>query len=317
MGLLGMYIVEDDYERQLPLPKGEYDVPLMLESKTFGLDGSLILNNTKKNTLFEGSVPLVNGVPWPRMGVANRKYRFRILNGTGSNFFQLALSRQENALTEGDILTVIGNDGGLIDQPIPISSPETLRVSMAEGYEVVIDFSKYPLGTQLYLQNTGLKERVDLETPVKPIMRFDVVRQEIDDSEIPDQIRPFETISIDAANRERTFIYENIQGKWMINQKMWDAKRIDFRANPGDIEIWTLVNPQKGKLHPIHLHGVEGQILDRNGKPPFPYERGWKDIFHVGSQETVRIALKFATRDGRKLEGKYMLHCHHLQQIRS
>jgi spore coat protein A, manganese oxidase len=313
MGLLGLYIVEDDYERQLPLPKGDYDVPLILESKQIATDGSLIFNDQRKKSLFKKSITLINGIPYPRLEVANRKYRFRILNGSAKTFYQLALSRNEAALTPEEQLIVIGNDGGLIDRPIAVTTPETLHMSMAERYEVIIDFSKYPIGTQLYLQNTGLKEVVDLKTPVTPLMRFDVVHEVADDSEIPTTLRPFEPIPISAATRTRAFSYEQQKGRWTINDRVWDERRIDTQVNPGDIEIWTLINPQKGKLHPVHLHIAEGQILDRNGKPPLPYERGWKDVFHVGSEETVRVALKFAMREGRKIEGKYMTHCHHLQ----
>jgi spore coat protein A, manganese oxidase len=42
MGLAGMYIVEDDYELSLALPKGEYDIPLMLQNKTYPSD--ILLN---------------------------------------------------------------------------------------------------------------------------------------------------------------------------------------------------------------------------------------------------------------------------------
>jgi spore coat protein A, manganese oxidase len=312
MGLLGMYIVEDEYEQSLPLPKGKYDVPLIIESKEFATDGSLIFEENKES-LFETAVTLINGVPWPKMKVANRKYRFRILNGTARTFYQLALSRDETALTEGEELIVIGNDGGLIDRPISVAAPDTLRMSMAERYEVVIDFSKYPIGTRLYLQNTGLKSQVNFDTPAKPLMCFDVVYDEPEDLEIPSQLRPFTTLSATDAQKERSFVYENKNGRWTIDNKVWDPQRIDSQIEPGAIEIWTFINPQKGKLHPVHLHAVEGQILDRNGKPPFPYERGWKDVFHVGSEEIVRVVLRFSARDGSTLEGKYMTHCHHLQ----
>ncbi len=79
MGMQGMYIVEDEYERNLPLPKGDYDIPIVIESKEFATDGSLIFNDDDKESLFENAVTLINGVPWPQMKVANRKYRFRIL----------------------------------------------------------------------------------------------------------------------------------------------------------------------------------------------------------------------------------------------
>ena len=144
-------------------------------------------------------------------------------------------------------------------------------------------------------------------------MRFDVVRQEIDNSEIPARLRPFEVISLAEAVRHRSFRYEKENGYWVINHHAWDVERVDAQVNPGDIEIWTFINPQEGKLHPVHLHFAEGQIIDRDGKPPYPYERGWKDVFHVGYEETVRVALKFATRNGRTQEGKFLMHCHHLQ----
>jgi FtsP/CotA-like multicopper oxidase with cupredoxin domain len=139
-------------------------------------------------------------------------------------------------------------------------------------------------------------------------MCFDIVRQVQDNSEIPKQLRPFERVTISASTPNRTFSFENEKGRWTINHEVWDEHRVDAQVKPGDVEVWTLINPQKGKLHPIHLHNAEGQILDRNGKPPFSYERGWKDVFHVGAEETLRVALKFTNKEGR-----YMMHCHHLQ----
>ncbi|MGK7954398.1 MAG: multicopper oxidase family protein [Crocosphaera sp.] len=313
MGLLGMYIVEDDYEKSLPLPKGEYDVPIILETKKLGNNGALIFNNSQVVPLLDQEITFINGVPWPKMKVANTKYRFRVLNATGNRFFQLMLSQEKDALTAGDIITVIGNDGGLIDHPIPLSFPDSLKMTMAERYEIIIDFSKYEIGSQLYLHNLGIKTNIDTDTPGNSILCFEVSEQESNNSKIPETLRLFETIDFNKNVRKREFIYEKSNGKWMINQQVWNPERIDTVVNPGEIEIWTLVNPQKGKLHPVHLHGVEGQIIDRNGKPPLPYERGWKDVFHLGSLDTVRIAIKFAKRNGEKLEGKYMVHCHHLQ----
>jgi FtsP/CotA-like multicopper oxidase with cupredoxin domain len=57
------------------------------------------------------------------------------------------------------------------------------------------------------------------------------------------------------------------------------------------------------------MHLVHAQILDRNGKPPLEYEKGWKDVFHVGSEEIVRVIVEFP----KDKQGKYMMHCHDLQ----
>ena len=313
MGMLGMYIVEDEFEDSLALPKGEYDVPLIIESKDFAPDGSLIFDDDERVGMFPYYVTLINGVPYPKMEVANRKYRFRILNGTAKSYYQLVLSQKATALTPDEQLIVIANDGGLIDRPLTLNSPETLRMTMAERYEVIIDFSQYPVGTQLYLQNAGMDSEVDLNTEVSPMMRFDVVKEARDDSQIPTQLRPFTSLPLQEASKHRAFIYDQDEENWTINHNVWDVNRVDAQVNPGDLEIWTFINPQDTKIHPIHLHFVEGQIIDRNGKPPRPYERGWKDVFDVGYGDTVRVAFKFATREARTQAGKYMMHCHHLQ----
>lgn len=307
-----MYIVEDQYELDLPLPKGDYDVPLILQDKFFATDGELIFDDRNQRSTY-GDVILVNGVPWPRMEVANRKYRFRALNASASRNYQLALSRDAQSLTIGDKLIVIGSDGGLLSEPVEIKTPfQNLRIGMAERYEFIIDFSQYPIGTQLFLRNVGFTGSVDNDARTHAIMRFDVVREEPDDSIIPDQLRDVEPIPVSEVARTRTFRFERNQGQWKINNKIWDPDRVDANPGAGDVEIWNLVNPGSGWVHPVHIHLVDLQLLDRNGISPRPYERGWKDVFHVGEFETLRVIAKFGTRDGKYIQGKFMMHCHNL-----
>ena len=312
MGLAGMYIVEDQYELDLPLPKGNYDVPLIIQDKFFANDGSLIFNDNNQKSVY-GDVILINGVPWPRMAVTNRKYRFRALNASASRHYQLALSRQENRLTTGERLIVISSDGGLLSEPVEVKTPfQSLRLGVAERYDFIIDFSQYPVGTQLYLRNVGFSGSVDSDTRTHTLMRFDIIAEEPDDSEIPSQLRPVNPISLSEVVRTRTFRFERNGGLWKINNRTWDKNRIDANPSLGNVEIWELVNPGSGWVHPVHVHLIDMQILDRNGMQPRPYERGWKDVFHVGEFETLRIIGKFGTRDGDYINGKFMMHCHNL-----
>jgi spore coat protein A, manganese oxidase len=307
MGELGMYIVEDANEAKLNLPQGEYDIPLILEDKRFAPDGALIFNDSKKEALFDRTLTCVNGIAYPRLEVATRKYRFRLLNGAATRYYKLALSREATSLTEGEVLTVIGNDGGLLAKPVSLTAPdESLRLAMAERYEIVIDFGKYPVGTQLYLQDF---KTIEGKISYNPVLRFDVVRQEVDNSVIPAKLRDIVEISPTSAVRTRTFEYAKTNGKWTINGHSWEHHWISARPNPGDVEIWELVSPLVDKRHPVHMHLVDAQILDRNGKPPLEYEKGWKDVFHVGSEETVRVIVQFP----QDKQGKYMMHCHDLQ----
>jgi FtsP/CotA-like multicopper oxidase with cupredoxin domain len=309
MGLAGMYIVEyapEDFQNPEDsdrLPKDDYDVSLIIQDRRFGRDGQLLFNDLGQRASY-GDIMLVNGVPWPRMEVANRKYRFRILNGGPSRTLQLALST-------GDDLVVIASDAGLLAEPV---RTQTLRVGVAERYEFIVDFSKH-LGKRVILQNPALDSNVDSDARSLAIMAFDVTRQEPDDSQIPAKLGKVRSVEdILAADgltlaqvRTRTFRFGRNNGQWKINNKTWDKNRVD--ANPGlcDIEIWNLVNTGGGWVHPVHIHLVDLRLLSRNGLPPLPYEQGWKDVFYVGEFETLRVLAKFGPH-----EGKYMMHCHNL-----
>src|SRR3712207_4299759 len=114
------------------------------------------------------------------------------------------------------------------------------------------------------------------------------------------------------AVKTRKFEFERGNSNWMINKVTWDdivnSHYQYVAANPGldDIEIWELENRSGGWFHPVHIHMVDFKILDRNGKPPEPYEQGPKDVVYVGENETVRVIMKFDHA------GKYMMHCHNL-----
>ena len=319
MGLAGMYIVEDKFERDLPLPKGEYDVPLILRDAFFeqkGDDAKLIFDNRGKRSTY-GDVALVNGVPWPHMKVANRKYRFRLLNASASRAFQLALSRKLDRLTLGETMQVIASDGGLLAKPVKLTTPyQTLKLGMAERYEIIIDFSQFEVGESVYLKNIGFTGSIDIDNRIHTLMRFDVVREEKDDSIIPEKLRDVKPLLEKDAVRTRTFRFGRNFNDWVINHRIWNEDRVDADPGFGDIEIWEFINPGSGWFHPIHVHLIDMQMLDRNGRDVLPYERGWKDVFHLGEFEKVRVIGEFGPRNPeykkRFIHGKFMMHCHNL-----
>lgn len=308
MGLAGMYIVEDELEQDLVenkqlLPKGpnrEYDVPLIIQDKTFTRDGSLLFDDQGHKSVM-GDTILVNGVPWPRMQVEQRKYRFRLLNGSISRSYRLALSN-------GDDFIMIGTDAGLMNNPVWVKN---FRLGMAERYEFIIDFAKYPIGTQIVLRNLGLPNNINYDG-TNQVMLFDVARPASSSDSKPlspttelRYVKPISELLAQVKRVPREFRYERTGGMWVINGKTWNKDEIDAAPEFDDYEIWTLRNPSGGWFHPIHIHLADFQIIDRNGKPPFPYERGWKDVFYLGENETVRVVGKFGPNTG-----KYMTHCH-------
>ncbi len=310
MGLCGFYLIHDDVEDALPLPKGAYDIPLAITDRTFHADGSFDYPEIEGDTLLYGAMGdtiLVNGARQPRLAVANRKYRFRILNASNARPYELALST-------GAPMTQIGGDGGLLPEPV---ERETIRIDAAERVEVVIDFSAYPVGTRVVLNNLLGYDNLSR------VMCFDVVREESDDSSVPNNLREIARLDPATAVQERNFEFgfDGANGLWTINGLAYDHHRIDATPLHGTTEIWRISNgapaheghtgpadPAFDHSHPFHLHGVFFQVLDRNGEPPPVWERGWKDTVSVGSLEAVRIIVRF---DG--YGGTYMFHCHKLE----
>ncbi|MGH2749120.1 MAG: multicopper oxidase domain-containing protein [Actinomycetota bacterium] len=293
MGLSGFYLIEDEAEEELNLPKGKHDIPLILQDRSFKKDGSFKFKD-KIDGLF-GDTYLVNGRPMPFLKVANRKYRFRILNASPTRGYGLALD-------SGEPLIQIGSDQGLLAAPSPAPS---IPLWPSERVEVVIDFSKYPVGSKIVLQDradpTGVMD-------AKPIMQFEVAREEEDSSSLPPILRTIERLVPGADTVEREFLLEKDLdiNRWVINGKPFDASRIDIRPRLGDTEVWTFINASD-VTHPMHTHLVRFQILERSNLQLSPGEAGWKDTVRVDPSARVRVIMRF-----EGFTGRYMFHCHNL-----
>ncbi|WP_052069211.1 hypothetical protein [Streptacidiphilus albus] len=94
-----------------------------------------------------GDVVLVNGAPWPVLHADWARYRLRILNGSNARRCSLALDPQPPG---GGGLVQIGSDGGLLARPL---AHDSIDLAPAERFDAVVDFSRYPAGTQVRLVN--------------------------------------------------------------------------------------------------------------------------------------------------------------------
>ncbi|MHA6795249.1 multicopper oxidase domain-containing protein [Pseudonocardia bannensis] len=309
MGLAAQYHLVDPLEQSLPIPKGDYEAPLILTDKIFNSNGEFIYDDNGHSGLY-GDVILVNGVPWPLMKVEQRKYRFRVLNASLARGFRLQLSTR-------DPMTVIGTDGGLMVRP---QTTAQLRLGMAERYEIVIDFAKYKPGQRVELRNLGVKNSVDYDNTGK-IMAFEVTgpAKSLADNAVsdPDGLLNPQAPAMDLAPamavQKRKLEVERKNGQWVISGTTWaDVVKSDYRkvvAKPklDTVEQWEIVNKSGGWFHPVHIHLVDFKIIERNGKAPFNYELGPKDVVYVGENETVKVLARFGPHKGR-----YMIHCHNL-----
>ena len=312
----------------------DYDVNLVLSDKAWDKDGQLYFDIFDFDG-FLGDSMTVNFAYKPYFEVEARKYRFRILNGSVSRFFKLALS-------DGSPMIQIGNDGNLLPQPVVLT--QTDEQGIAERFDIVIDFSRYtptPTNPSPKVWMVNLCEHEDGKGPkddlslaqalsgkssdpcVGKFLEFRVKdRTAPDYSKVPAQLIPNPDLSTIPVLRERTFEFGRSGGgsdsaPWTINTDNGqglgaDYKRISAAPKQGTFgqpcrEIWHLKNGGGGWDHPIHIHFEEGQILNRNGSfnsVPLA-ERGRKDVYRLKPGGSVTITMQF-----REFAGMFMEHCH-------
>jgi spore coat protein A len=316
MGLAGFYLLRDDAEDALNIPRGEYEVPLAIQDRSFESDGSLSYH-TMWHDHFYGDVVLVNGKVWPYQDVKRGKYRYRMLNGSNSRVYRLALSN-------GATFWQIGTDTGLAPAPVALTS---LTLVPGERADVVIDFQPYAAGTELVLVNDA-----PAPFPGQPgvgvipnVMKF-VVQPGLGDTDpLPSTLVAVPPIAESQAELQRDFELrqvaspcpQHMDGLWTIDGLGW----MDVTESPhlGATEIWAWVN-RSPVTHPMHMHLVAFQVLDRQPidavsglpigpkVPPAPNEVGWKDTVQAPPSAITRVITRFLD-----YPGLFPFHCHILE----
>jgi FtsP/CotA-like multicopper oxidase with cupredoxin domain len=310
-GLAGFHLYFDEVDsgnehdtnpKALRLPSGEFDVPLMFTDKAFDSAGNLWFDPFNFDG-FLGDKWCVNGKIQPYFKVARRKYRFRMLDGGPSRFYELGLS-------DGSMMTLIATDGNLM--PGPVELPH-IGLGPAQRRDVIIDFSKYPIGTEIILENAleqrdGRKPTGNHLHPGSPVLKFIVDRDpaEPDMSQVPMSLRQMPVMELATAQQhQRAFKFDRKNGAWAINGLFYDGEIPTFTIKQGQPEIWTLSNGGGGWAHPIHIHLEEFRILLRNGEIPGIEEQGRHDVVVLEPGDEVKIYIRFRT-----FTGKYVMHCH-------
>lgn len=315
-GMAGSFLLFDELDSgnekdrnskalRLPSGVGVYDIPLIFQDKRFDASGNLMFDQFDTDG-FLGDKFCVNGKIQPYFKVARRKYRLRLLNGSTSRFYQLYLV----AGTTDEPFKYIANDGNLLPAPLDMN---VVRLGPAERADIVVDFAKYPIGTQLFFVNRA--EQLDGRGPtgniLRPgtqILRFDVDRNvsksDPDVSQVPSVLRPLPPVAMSEVAQTRTWEFGRTASGWVVNGQIFDVDQPAAIIKRGTAEVWVL-QVSGNWWHPIHIHMEEFQILSRNGVSPPPHERGRKDVVSIGPGEEVRIFIRF-----RDFTGKYMMHCH-------
>lgn len=309
-GLAGLFIINDAEEATLNLPSGIYEIPLVIQDKRLTSSG-IAYNPSMGEVMsgYMGETIIVNGEASPYTEVATRFYRLRILNGSNARIYNLALSNN------ADII-IIGNDGGLLKNPVTIKS---ILLAPGERLDVLVNFAGLATGTEVFLESRIFDNGGSAQGKQGfKIMKFKVTQTTTDSFTVPASLSSINTISPSSSSKTRNFVINamqmsggmNMTGIHRINDKTYDKNRIDETVAANATEIWVFDNSQGDEPHPMHLHGVHFQVLERSGGRAqlIASESGWKDTVLVMPRETVKIIIPFSN-----LTGVFVFHCHNLE----
>lgn len=142
-GLAGLIVVTDPEEQALELPRGEFDLPLVIQDRKFDQNNQLQYIHAMHERMlgFLGDQVLVNGKPNAEFSVKSRAYRFRALNGSNSRIYKLGWD-------DGTPLVAIGTDAGLLAKP---ETRPYIMMAPGERVELWLDFSGRAVGSKLVL----------------------------------------------------------------------------------------------------------------------------------------------------------------------
>ena len=298
----------------------------MLQDKTFNPDGTMFYpdDGLPPHEVwvpeFFGDTPVVNGKAYPFLNVEPRRYRFRIVNGSQARFYGLKFAGSGGTLLP---FTVIGAEGGLLRAPVQVTK---FVIAPGERVDIIVDFAALPRITQWVLKN-------DAKAPfpngrggeVNQLMRFNVnlpLNGTDTTTPGPDLVLPTLATLPPAVGLPREQMLDeqmdpftgnpvvlHVEGQPYLDEST-GLPGVSTIPNQGEVEDWLLVNTT-GDTHPIHLHLVHFEVIDRRpfnvatymaggglvytgpAVPAPPWENGLKDTVQAHPGEVTRIRAQF------------------------
>ena len=313
-GLFGLFFLRDDFEDALNLPRGRHEIPLVIYDRDFDTNGQLNYPIAPAPASpwiseFVGNAILVNGKLFPYLEVEPRRYRFRMLNASNGRTFHLTLANNQS-------FHLIGCDQGFLSAPVETAS---LVIAPAERLDFIVDFGE------------RADEQIILRNDAAPVIQFRISKTTTKDtSTLPSRLRPVVRIAESSAVKTRVLSLDEIDDQtgnpavMLLNRTHWSMP-ITEKPALNTVEIWSFVNMTED-VHPIHLHMVRFQLLDRRlfdmlefqssrtvrytgpAVRPDESESGWKDTVRALPNMVTRIIVPFEGYPGR-----YVWHCHVLE----
>ena len=344
-GLAGFYFLKGDDEENAHLPGWSGDdlvqevainansgtfnpepylpeIEIVFQDRMFDTNGQLYFPNLPPNFMehpfwtpeFIGDIITVNGKTWPYLSVAQRKYRFRLLNGSNARFYEIQLKDLVTGLT-GPAIVQIGTDGGLLDSPVTITGK--LLLAPGERADVVIDFTTSLPGQKWTVVNSGRAPFPKGGPPngatVGRLMQFVVNGTKVDGpdaddiagdpSAVPATLRSNLLIKLTnfagapaagvTPQLTRQLTLNEVMGmggplEVLVNNTKWDGNGMSTSGLgetelpvEGTTEVWQIINTT-ADAHPIHLHLVQFQLVSRQAFNTNNYMKAYNAAFPGG-----------------------------------
>ena len=325
----GLWIIFDPDEDVLGLPAYEYDIPLAITDRSYDDNGGLILPNEDGFNLGQyGDVIEVNSQPWPYLEVEPRKYRLRVFIMSLSRTYQLYIADPSGNWID---FSIIASDCGLFGSPVPSNN---IQMAPGERYEIIFDFAPYAgqnltMGNDVDTGSDGQNYRYHRggggyggsdgnggAADTGKVMQFVVgtsVSDTTNNGDVPQVLSTNIAWPEQTTDVAHTFDFQmGGEARWTINGVDFDDvnNRVLARPEQGTTEIWEVTNNYGPGVHPVHVHLVSFQILERTGgnRGLLPYESaGLKDIVLLNPGESAKIVANYGPWNGL-----YMFHCHNL-----
>jgi len=340
-GLCGAFIISDDEEDALPLPRGTFDLPVVLQDRGFDEDNQFALGDFGL-----ADCMLVNGAEDQIFSAASRPYRLRMMNLSNDRSFKMGWGN-------GTPLTVIGTDGGLLEHP---QERPYVMIGPSQRIDLWVDFSGMPVGTELEMRSLpflkgpiaafssrlwfadyegeefqGLIKKAQAGEPMPDWDGFTLLKMRIDREEhvdlpLPDRLSFIPRIPPETAvnlNNPKRFLFKVDETEdsitFGINGREFEMNAVapDEIVKLDTTEVWEL---NSAGFHVAHIHQVQFQILERSLMDSSPetlanwetvkdgfVDEGWHDTVMMIPGVSTRVIMRF-----EDFTGLFLYHCHNL-----
>ncbi|MEY4767740.1 MAG: hypothetical protein RL637_379 [Pseudomonadota bacterium] len=345
-GLGGLIIVEDELEKKLMLPKGEFDLPFVIQDRRFNSQNQLIYAHQMPQRMmgFLGDHILINGEINKSFQVKSRAYRFRALNASNSRIYKLAWD-------DGTPLIAIGTDGHLLASPQQLPY---IMLSPGERVDLWLDFTGRSLNsvatlvslpfsgvmpTMAGMHGRGRRQMggMGMMNSTLPqgakftLAQFNITEVIHDSPHLPKQLAPFKLwtdADVDNANTpieiglSMSPMSPRLNGHTFAMDRVFDTEVVALGSRK-KIKLFHqtglgMMSQMLTMAHPVHLHGQQYQVLSRKNVSMNPeqyamvkdgfIQQAWKDTVLVMPGEEIEIIKPF-----EDYRGLFLYHCHNLE----